>query len=300
MKKRKEIRNKIPVSMDERIFGILNIVILCVIVIATLYPIIYVVSSSFSKPFYIMTNQVWFLPKGFTTAGYEAIFQKKALWRSFGNSLLYTFGGTAISMVCTIIASYFLSRRPKASGFALGLILINMWFKAGIVPSFLNYQSLGLYGSRWAILLGGALDVFNVIILKNFFDSIPKELEESAHMDGANAYQILRHIHLPLSKTALATVSIFYIVGKWNEYLWPMILLPDIKKVPLQVLLKKWIIDAEAALEISQVPIDKDTLVSVDSFVFATIVFAMVPMMILYPFVQKFFKKGVMIGSVKG
>ena len=298
--KKKKRKLKVALTMEEKVFNVVNIAILCLIVILTLYPLIYVVSSSFSKPFYIMTNQVWLLPKGFTVASYEELFKRPSLWTSYGNTLLYTFAGTAFSMLLTVIASYFLSRKPKGFPFFLGFIVINMWFKAGLIPSFLNYTALGLYNNRWALIIGGGLDVYNCIILKSFFDSIPKELEESAIIDGANPYQVLRHIHLPLSKTAIATITVFYVVAKWNEYVWPMILLTDVKKVPLQVLLKKWIVDADLSAELATTIITEATLVSVDSLVYTTIVVAMVPMMLLFPFVQKYFKKGVMIGSIKG
>ncbi|MDD4000144.1 MAG: carbohydrate ABC transporter permease [Bacilli bacterium] len=298
--RKKKRKNKIALGKDEKVLNVINYVVLSLIIILTLFPLIYVVAASFSRPFYIKTNQVWLFPKGFTTKAYETLFQKRAFWRSLGNSFILTFGGTAVSMVFTVICAYFLSRRPKGYPFFLFMVLLNMWFKAGIIPSYINYQNLGLYNSQWSLILGEAIDVFNVIILKTFFDGMPKELEESAVIDGANPFQVLTKIHLPLSKTPIATITTFYIVGKWNSYLWPMILLPDIKKVPLQVLLKQWIIDADINAELAIAVITPDTLMNVDSFIYATIVVTMLPMMIMYPFVQKFFKSGILVGSVKG
>lgn len=298
----KKIRRKknARLGKDEIVFFALNNIMLIAIIILTLYPLFYVIGASLSRPYYIITSQVWLFPKGFTFAAYQELFSKPALWRAYGNSLFYTFGGTAVSMVFTIIGAYFLSRRPKGYLFFLLMIVINLWFKAGVVPTFLNYLNLGLYNTRAALIIGGAIDAYYLIILKSFFDSLPKELEESAFIDGANGLQVLFNIHLPLSKTALSTISVFYIVANWNAYFWPMVLLNDIKKQPLQLLLRKWIIQREALQEHISIIITESTPFSTETFIYAAIVVAMVPMLILYPFAQRFFQKGVMIGSVKG
>ncbi|WP_105615252.1 carbohydrate ABC transporter permease [Vallitalea okinawensis] len=291
--------NKKAMSKDERALNILNIIILSVFSIIFLYPIIYVLSNSLSSPYMIAQDQIWLFPKEITFASFEQLFSTPVFNSAIKNSLMYTFLGTLFGMSLTIPAAYFLSRKPKAYMFWLWFFIINMWLKAGVIPTYLNYVDLGLINSRWAPIIGMNVDVFNIIILKSFFDSIPKELEEAATIDGANSWKILTKIHLPLSVSALLTVAIFYLVEGWNSYFWPMVVIDDTSKQPLQVLLKKWVVDLEVdgAFE---VVITENTAVSQDSFIYATIVVAMIPMMILYPFVQKYFQKGVMVGSVKG
>jgi len=174
-----------------------------------------------------------------------------------------------------------------------------MWFGAGMIPTFLNYRDLGLIDSRWGILLHGACSAYNMILLKNFFSSIPKSLEEACDIDGATQMQILTKVYLPLSKASLACITLFYAVARWNEYMWPMIIVSSDSKIPLQVVVKKIIVDLKETVDTMNDELTYGDL-SNEGLIYATIVVSSVPMLVLYPFIQKYFVGGVMIGAVKG
>lgn len=291
---------KIKKPFDEKAFQFINSLLLIVLAIMFLYPIVYVFSASLSKPMFVETGVVKLLSKGFSFDSLIAAAKMNGIWRAYGNTIFITVVGTFISLVLTILGAYVLSKPYLKYRKILTLfVIVTMWFDPGIIPRYLNFRDLGLINSYSAVLIGFAINTFNVIILRSFFESIPSSLEESAKIDGANEFQILKNIYLPLSKSALTTVGLFYAVSKWNGYFWTMILLTDESKAPLQVFLSRLIFQRNSAGEAAQI-VTNSTTVSPLTTIYSVIVLSIIPMLILYPFIQKYFKKGVMVGAVKG
>ncbi|WP_314011306.1 carbohydrate ABC transporter permease, partial [Pseudostreptobacillus hongkongensis] len=291
---------KIRKGIDEKIFYTLNYILLTIFAVMFLYPIVYVFSASFSKPYFIEIGAVTLFPKGFNFEAFKSAAAIPGIWRAYGNSIFITVVGTIVSMLFTITGAYVLSKPElKFRKVVIILVVITMWFDPGMIPKYLNFRDLGLINSYSGVILGFAINTFNVIILKTFFESVPKSLEESARIDGASHFKIMTHIYLPLSTSAITTVSLFYAISRWNGYFWTMVLLTDDKKAPLQVFLKKLIVEKSMAGEASQL-ITPESLTSPQTIIYAVIVLSLVPILLIYPFIQKFFKKGVAIGAVKG
>ena len=294
------MKNKIRVGIDEKIFDIVNYTLLTIFAIMFLYPIIYVFSAAISNPYLVEIGAVTFLPKGFSLSSIKAAMNLEGIWLAYWNSIIITVFGTIVNMFFTVSGAYVLSKPDlKFKKFWMFLVIITMWFDPGMIPKYLNFSDLGMINSYTGIILGFAINTFNVIILKSFFEAIPKSLEESARIDGASQFQIMTKIYLPLSGSALTTVSLFYAVSRWNGYFWTMVLLIDDKKAPLQVFLKKLIIEKDMAGEASQM-ITMESLTSPQTVIYAVIALSLIPILTVYPFIQKFFKKGVTLGAVKG
>ena len=293
------MKNKIRVGIDEKIFDIVNYTLLTIFAIMFLYPIIYVFSAAISNPYLVEIGAVTFLPKGFSLSSIKAAMNLEGIWLAYWNSIIITVFGTIVNMFFTVSGAYVLSKPDlKFKKFWMFLVIITMWFDPGMIPKYLNFRDLGMINSYTGIILGFAINTFNVIILKSFFEAVPRSLEESARIDGASQFQIMTKIYLPLSGSALTTVSLFYAVSRWNGYFWTMILLVDDKKAPLQVFLKKLIVEKDMAGEASQM-ITAQSLTSPQTIIYAVIVLSLIPILIMYPFIQKFFKKGVTLGAVK-
>ncbi len=274
-------------------------VILAILGVCTLYPFLYVVSSSLSSGRMIDMGEVVLFPKEFTIDAYTYILADKIFWTSYANTLFYTIIGTAWSMLISTTGAYALSRnRLRGRRLFNFLIVFTMWFDAGMIPMYLNYKELGVVDSRWGIVIAFGVQAFNIILLRNYFESVPKSLEEAAMIDGANDFKIFSSIYVPLSKPAITTVILYYAIGRWNGFFWTMILIRDINKTPLQVYLRKMIIERDAmADEVSNNILS--TSYSPDTIIYAVIVCSMIPVMIAYPYIQKYFTKGVMVGGVK-
>ena len=293
------MKNKIRVGIDEKIFDIVNYTLLTIFAIMFLYPIIYVFSAAISNPYLVEIGAVTFLPKGLSLSSIKAAMNLEGIWLAYWNSIIITVFGTIVNMFFTVSGAYVLSKPDlKFKKFWMFLVIITMWFDPGMIPKYLNFRDLGMINSYTGIILGFAINTFNVIILKSFFEAVPRSLEESARIDGASQFQIMTKIYLPLSGSALTTVSLFYAVSRWNGYFWTMILLVDDKKAPLQVFLKKLIVEKDMAGEASQMIIAQ-SLTSPQTIIYAVIVLSLIPILIMYPFIQKFFKKGVTLGAVK-
>ncbi|WP_047382648.1 carbohydrate ABC transporter permease [Cetobacterium sp. ZWU0022] len=291
--------NKIKKSKDERIFDFINYILLTIFGIIFIYPIIYVFSASVTKPYLLEIGEMYLLPKGISLASFKAAMSLEGIWLAYANSIFITVVGTLVSMFFTITGAYVLSKSElKFRKTITLLIVITMWFDPGMIPRYLNFRDLGLINSYTSVILGFAINTFNVIILKSFFEAVPKSLEESARIDGASQWKIMTKIYLPLSVSALTTVSLFYAISRWNGYFWTMVLLTDDSKMPLQVFLKKLIVERTMAGEAAQI-ITPESLTSPQSIIYAVIVLSIIPILIVYPFIQKFFKKGVTLGAVK-
>jgi len=289
------------ISKGEKIFYIVNTIFLILLTLVILYPIVYVISASFSSTDAVRTGKVVLFPVELSFDAYKYLFEDKFIWISYANSIYYTVVGTIVCMIITICGAYPLSRTELPGGRVITFIItLTMWLTAGMIPQYLNFRDLGLLNTRTSLIIGFACSTYNFILMRNFFMSVPKSLEEAAEVDGASQFTILIKIFLPLSMPAIATVSLFYAVGHWNTYLWPMILLTEDKLIPLQVLIKKYIVDLNIdPSKMGMVDQSMENL-SEETVIYASIVISAVPMLIAYPFIQKFFTKGVMIGAVKG
>lgn len=288
------------IGLGEKIFNAVMVILGVLITFIALYPIYYVLISSFSKPFFVEDGNVLLKIKEFTTASYEAVFKRDGLWTSYGNAIFYTVFGLMANMFFTTTMAYALSRKYLIGRKILTLFTVfTMWFSAGIIPTYMNFNNLGLLNTRTAIIFGFAIETYNLIIMKSFFEQVPEALEEAAFIDGAGHFRVFWNIYLPLSKPALATVGLFYGISRWNGYFWAMQLLKDDSKIPLQVFLKKLIVErvsnpSDAAI------VTKASLTSPTTQVYALIILAIVPMIIVFPFIQKYFKSGLTVGGVKG
>lgn len=286
-------------SRGEKIYQIVNHILLGIIALAALYPFVYVLSASISMPYNVTTGKVLLLPKGFSLEAYKEVLGNPEIWMAYANTIFYTVAGTTVCMLFTICGAYALSKkRLRGRKIFTIFVIITMWFDAGMIPFYLNLRNLGLLNSRWGIIIAFACSAFNVILLRTNFESIPDELEEAAAIDGANTLQILK-IYLPLAKPALATVGLFYAIEKWNGYFWSMIVLTDKNKMPLQVLLKKMIVENDIQSEFTAA-LDFSSKISAETVTYATIIVSIVPILLVYPSIQKYFVKGMMVGAVKG
>jgi len=287
-------------TKGEKIFRwCFNYPLLVLLSFVCLYPMLYVVFASFSEPFQYMahTGPLWG-SLGFTTVSYTHVFNNPNILTGYRNTLWILAVGIPINMFLTILGSYFLSRRGvmffKPIMF---LIIFTMYFSGGLIPTFLLVRDLGLLNSRWALILPGAVSTFNMIVLRTAMQTIPDSLEESAKLDGANHFRILFQIIVPLVKPTLAVLVLFYGVGHWNSWFSAMIYIQDRQLFPLQLILREiLVINDMAAIDAGAG--DQEMLAA--TIQYALIIVATVPILALYPFLQRYFTKGVMIGAVKG
>lgn len=274
-------------------------IILTIGAISSLYPMIYVVSSSLSSGRMVDLGEVILFPKEFTTDAYTEVVSDEKFWISYANTMFYTIVGTIYSMFISSTGAYTLSRKRLHGRKFFNLMLVfTMWFNAGMVPMYLNYDSLGVKNSRWGIVIAFGVQAFNIILLRNYFENVPESLEEAAMIDGANDFKIFMGIFMPLSRPALVTVVLYYVISRWNGFFWAMILLDDINKTPLQVYLKKLIIDQQQLAEEIGMNLLSSSY-SADTVIYAVIVCSMIPVILVYPYIQKYFTKGIMVGGVK-
>jgi len=285
-------------SRGDKLFAIAVAVLIGLFTAATFYPFIYIAAVSFSSGFAAAAGKVVLTPVEFTMDAYKYILTDSDFWRSYLNTFIYTVGGTLVSLLIIIPAAYALSR-PQLIGrrFWNLFAAFTLWFNAGLIPFFLNMRDLNLLDSYFGIIIAFAVNAFNLILLRNFFESLPQSFEEAARMDGANDFQILWKVYVPLSKPAIATITLFCIVSRWNGFFWAMVLLQSQEKIPLQVYLRHTLVtlsdDQEFTATLSSQPY------SAESVTAAIIVCSIIPVLIIYPFIQKYFEKGILMGGVK-
>ena len=269
------------------------------IIVITLYPFIYVLSMSISDPIYAIKQEIWLLPKGFSLGAYKMCFENPDIWNSYYNTIWYAVVGTCINILMTIIAAYPLSRRTFfAKDFFMMGIAFTMFFGGGLIPAFLLIKNLGLYNTRWAMVIPGAVGAYYIIIARTYFETIPESLQESAKIDGANDITILFRIFIPLCKPIIAVLILFYAVGHWNSYFSALIYLPNVKLQPLQLYLVKILIQNQMSMMSGMTDQYERTLYAVQ-LKYAAIIVSILPIICTYPFLQKYFVKGVMIGAIK-
>ena len=285
-------------SRGDKLFVRVNIFLLTLFALSTVYPFIYIAAVSFSSGTAVTSGEVIYRPIQMTLAAYEYVWNESQFWVSYMNTFIYTIGGTLVSLLIIIPGAYALSR-PQLIGrrFFNLFVAFTLWFNAGLIPFFLNMRDLGLLDSYFGIIIGFACNAFNVILLRNFFEGIPQSFEEAARMDGANDFQVLWKVYLPLSKPAIATVALFCIVSRWNGFFWAMILLRDEGKVPLQVFLRQTIVSLTSDEEFGSTLLE--AAYSYETVTAAIIVASIIPVLFIYPFLQKYFNKGILLGGVK-
>lgn len=287
----------------DRIFNIVNYTILMLFLIAVAYPLIYVVSASLSDPRAVISGKMWLWPVDITLEGYKAVFRNPKIITGFRNSLFYTVSGTIISVVLTLLAAYPLSRRDlKGRGIIMGLFLFTMLFNGGLIPTYLTVRSLGMINTPLAMILPAALSVYQVIITRTFFQTtIPDELLEAAHLDGSSDFRFMWDNVIPLSMPIIAVNALLYAVGQWNSFFNALIYLTNQSLFPLQLILREILIQNQMDManfgDVAQ-QMQRQNLQ--DLLKYSLIVVASLPVLIIYPFVQKHFVRGVMIGSLKG
>ena len=290
-------------SLDDRIFYFVNYILLGGILLVTLYPIVFVASASFSSPNAVSTGRVVLWPVEFSLEGYKAVFKNQSVLTGYYNSFVYTIFGTLINVSLTVLAAFPLSRKELLGYKQLNfLFAFTMWFSGGLIPTYLLVRQLGLTNTRWALWLPGAIGVWNVMITRTFFqNSIPEELYESASIDGCGYTRFLWSIAVPLSGAVVAVISLFYAVAHWNTYFNAFIYLSKEELFPLQLVLRDILlsnkIDASMVMDADAQAASADLS---DLLKYSLIMVACVPVWCIYPFVQRFFVRGVMLGALKG
>lgn len=292
----------IKAPSDERLFDVIVYLIAALIIIVVLYPLLFVVTASFSDPARVLNGEVWLFPKGVTLEAYSNILHNDKIWTGYLNSIIYAVVGTTINIIMTLLAAYPLSRPdlPGRKGLML-IITLTMFFSGGLIPSYLLVKNLGMVDTMWALIIPGAISTYNLIVMRTYFqNSIPWELQEAAHMDGCSNWRLLISIILPLSKPILAVMVLFYAVGHWNAFFNALIYIRSENLYPLQLVLREIIMISQAAVEDGGNVGLEDKILLSESIKYAVIIVSSLPVLIMYPFVQRHFVTGVMIGSIKG
>ncbi|MDN4600633.1 carbohydrate ABC transporter permease [Paenibacillus sp. F6_3S_P_1C] len=290
-------------SRGDRIFNVINHFLLIIITLIVIYPLVFVLSASFSDPQAVLRGEMFLWPKGINLHSYEKIFQNKDILRGYSNTLIYTLVGTLINLVMTIMAAYPLSRKDFIGRNAImALFVFTMFFSGGLIPTYMLIKNLGMLNTLWVMIIPNAVSIWNIIIMRTFFQqSIPHELHEAATIDGCSNIQTLTRIILPLSMPIIAVTILFYAVGHWNAFFNAMLYLSDKNKFPLQLILREILIQGQTN---DMVKMSTESAIKqqreVEGIKYAVLVVANIPVLMLYPFLQRYFVKGVMIGAIKG
>ena len=298
-----DIKIKRNRSWDDKLLYASTDLILLLLLLVVGYPIVYVLSCSFSSGAAVSSGRMLLWPVDFSVEGYKIVFNYKSVWTGFGNTIFYTVVGTALNMFLSVLVAYPLSRpNYQGRGFVTMLFTFTMMFHAGMIPNYLLVSNLGLINSRWALVLVAAISTYNMIIIRTYFkNSIPSELIEAARIDGCSELRTLWSIVLPLSKAVRSVVTLYYAVSHWNSYFNALLYLRDRDLQPLQVILRDILNTTKIDLaQVGDPALLERITGNADLIKYALIVVSSAPIIAAYPFVQKFFKKGVMIGSVKG
>jgi putative aldouronate transport system permease protein len=282
-----------------RAFKAVNAVVLTLVVVVTLYPFINILARSFSGEHFIRAGEVNLWPRGFNLTTYNKVMSDSTFWTNYRNTVIYTVVATAISMVLTTCYAYVLSKKHlRGRGGLVGIAVFTMFFNGGIIPNYVLVNGLGMRNTIWAIVVPNAINVFNLLVMKAFFESLPVELEEAAAVDGMDTYRILLRIVLPLSKAVIATMTLFYAVSFWNSWFTAFLYMDRQDLFPVTIYLRNLIAGATAG---SDVGTASDTALQIAASIQAvTIVLTVLPIMLVYPFIQRYFVSGVMLGAVKG
>ncbi|CQR58341.1 carbohydrate ABC transporter permease [Paenibacillus riograndensis] len=296
-------------SRGDKLFLISTYVYLCLALVVVVYPLVYILSASISSPQDVNSGAMWLFPKNVTLDGYKLVFENPKIWNGYLNTIIYTVLGTLLNLAVTLPASYALSRSDFVGRqLFMAFILFTMFFSGGLVPTYLLVKNLGLINSMGALILPVAASVWNIVVARTFFQTtIPKELQEAAHIDGCTNLKLFIRIILPLSAPIVAVMALFYGVGHWNSYFPSLIYLNDEAKYPLQMVLRQILVLQEMSAETTGAAINGEVAMAMNSkaetaslIKYGVIVVSTLPIVAVYPFLQRYFVQGVMIGSVKG
>ncbi|APO47444.1 carbohydrate ABC transporter permease [Paenibacillus sp. FSL H7-0942] len=284
-----------------KVFDIFNYVMLGILGILTVLPFLYIIGNSFATEAEITERSFFLIPKVFSFSAYEYIFSSSTIFRSIGVSIFITVAGTLVNLFFTLTMAYPLSRSDFwGRNVMMNMVIFSMLFGGGMIPTYLVIRGLGLLDSYWALMLPGAISAFNLIVVKNFFQQMPPGLEEAARIDGCSDLGVLWRIVLPLSKPVIATFALFYAVGHWNNFFSALLYISDSDKWPLQVMLRQIVLLSQASVG-DMANMDPNFVQPPEqSIKMAVIVVGTIPILLVYPFLQKHFAKGVMLGSIKG
>ncbi len=281
---------------SEKIFKVFAYTLVIIFALLALYPVLYAFSVSISGKMAYESGEIVLLPKDITFQAYDMVLHNKGFWIAYTNTLFYTVLGTAWSMAISLTGAYALQKTKLLFRRQWNFLLVfTMWFSAGMIPLYLNYKSMGI-NNRWGMVVAFGVQAYNIILLRNYFSSIPKEIEEAAIVDGANEFQLLSKVYIPMSTASIATVTLFYAISRWNGYYWARMLLTNPYEQPLQVYLRQLIENYQKLYDESPI----NLTYSADSLAYAIIVCSIVPVLVIYPYIQKYFAKGVNMGGVKG
>lgn len=291
----------------DKIFPIINGIFIFLFTAVTLYPLLYVLSASISSPDAVNSGQMWLWPVGINFKGFQRIFRDSSIWLGYRNTIFYTVTGTLLSLAITLPCAYALTNK-KLPGrkFINGLFLFTMFFSGGLIPTYLLLKNLHILNTIWAVLLPPAASIWNIIITRTFLEtSIPYELQEAAEIDGCNVFQRFFKIILPLSAPIIAVMALFYGVGRWNSYFSEMMYLRDSSLYPLQVYLREILVTVQMNASSTMASGDELRTMAEQAKIasvmkYGVMIVATLPVIIIYPFLQKYFVKGIMVGSVKG
>lgn len=300
------IKRKKKGSLSDRIFDVVNVIVMLLLFVIFTWPLWFVLIASISSPSEVWLGNVLLFPKDITLLAYKTMVEYKSLWVGYGNTIFYTAVGTVVNLILTVCCAYPLSRQDFVPRKVLTyLILFTMYFAGGMIPSYLVVSKIGILNTRAAMILPGAISVYNMLVVRSYFvNSIPHQLQEAAFLDGANSAQYLWKVVLPLSKPVLAVVGLYYGVHHWNDFQTALLYIYDDSLLPLQSFLRNILTTSQLLAENAASGADA-SLVEAQSQLaqtlkYAVIIISSVPMLVIYPFIQKFFVKGVMVGSVKG
>jgi putative aldouronate transport system permease protein len=292
-------------TVSDRIFNVLNRGFLWLLFGLVLYPLIYVTSASISDPIAVNSGAMWLWPRGLTFEGFARVFHNKEIWIGYRNTIFYTGAGTLINLLITLPCAYALSRKDLVGRqWLMALILFTIFFSGGLIPSYLLVKNLGMVNTAWVLLLVNAVSVWNIIVTRTFFQgTVPRELEEAAEIDGSSNFRLFISIVLPLSAPIIAVMALFYGVGHWNQYFTAMIYISDRQLFPLQLILREIVVLNEMSAMMTD-GVDIEAMAEqariADIIKYAVMIVSALPLLIVYPFIQRFFVKGVLIGSLKG
>lgn len=300
-------KNKIKLTKGDLAFEIFNTIFMILVLIIILYPLYFIVIASFSDSRLVSAGEVWFWPKGFHFGAYRRVFTNSRLLTGYCNTIIYTLVATVLNLIVTICLAYPLSRKDFAGrGFITLLMTITMFFNGGLIPTYLCYKQIGLVNNPWVMILPGLVTTYNCILVRTFFQGLPYELQEAAMIDGCSNFRILSQIILPLSKPIIAVMAIYYGVAHWNAYFDALVYLTKDEYKPLALILRDILVTATASASGTEGNSTgsggaEDELVkTAEVMKYAVIIVSTVPVLCLYPFLQKHFAKGVMLGAIKG
>lgn len=284
-------------TRGERIFNICNILLISLVACTCLLPFLHVLAKSLSNNTAVIAKQVLFWPNGWNFHSYDYVINSAQFRRSMLNSVFITAAGTLLAMTVTVLTAFVFTRQNMPfQKLIIRLFIITMFFGGGLIPTYILYTNLGLLNTYAVLILPGAVGVFNIVLMRNFFESVSPSLEESAKIDGASNFRVLMQIYLPLSKAALATISLFFAVGRWNAYFGAVMYTSNRSLMPIQLYLRNILLNLERLAEIDPTQLE---YVAGEGVRAATIIAAMLPIMLIYPFLQRYFVQGIMIGAIK-